>query len=92
MTARITRTTGQGRHKKTKSELETIAAGSFSGLTIGTHDVALVLNRTGERLLKNDRGKLSITATAIYESGSKTKSVSATVLLVAKPSGGKAAE
>jgi hypothetical protein len=64
-----------------KATIVTIGSGSFSRLTLGAHSVSLKLNSTGLRTLRQNGYRLSSTATAMYMSGSKTKTAGAAVSL-----------
>ena len=67
--AKVKKTTGKGKKKKTKTVVETIGTVSFSSLALGTDTIAIKLNSTGLKLLKHDGYKLKSTASATYLSG-----------------------
>jgi hypothetical protein len=81
VTAREKKTTGRGRHKKTKVTSVTIGMASFSGLSVGTHSILLKLSSTGVRLLKQDHYRLSATAQVAYTSGGAVETVRGNVSL-----------
>jgi hypothetical protein len=80
LTARVSKTTGGGRHKKTTTT-ETIGEASLSGLTVGYHAVAVDLDSTGRSALKHYGYVLNATATARYHSGSTVRTATAALSL-----------
>jgi hypothetical protein len=81
LTARVTKTTGKGTHRRRKTTTVTIGTASLSALTVKAHSVSVRLTKTGLRMLTNNRYKLNTTATVTYESGSTTKTTRAAVKL-----------
>ena len=79
--AKVKKTTGRGKNKKTKIVVETIGTVSFSSLALGTDTIAMKLNGKGLSLLKHDRYKLSSTGSATYLSGAVFKTTTGDVAL-----------
>jgi YVTN family beta-propeller protein len=73
LTARVTKTTGKGTHKRRKATTITIATVSLSRLTVRAHTVSVKLTKTGLRMLAHNHDTLHAIATATYRSGSSTK-------------------
>jgi hypothetical protein len=80
---KVKKTTGKGKHKKTKTVVETIGSDSFSSLALGTDTITLKLSGKGLSLLKHDGYKLNTTGSATYLSGSVFKTTTGDVTLKA---------
>lgn len=81
LVAKVKKTTGKGKHKKTKTVVEAIGSVSFSSLALGTDTVALKLNGKGLSLLEHDGYKLNSTASSTYLSGTVFKTATGEVAL-----------
>lgn len=81
LVAKVKKTTGKGKKKKTKTVVETIGNVSFSALALGTDTIAMKLDSTGLKLLKHDRYKLSASGSATYLSGAVFKTATGDVAL-----------
>ncbi len=81
LVAKVKKTTGKGKKKKTKTVVETIGNVSFSSLALGTDTIAMKLNSTGLKLLEHDHYKLSSTGSATYLSGTVFKTTTGDVAL-----------
>jgi hypothetical protein len=81
LSAKVKKTSGKGKHKKTKMTTETVGSGSFAALAVGSHAIRATLNSTGRKLLKHDHGKLTATATATYTAGAASNTATATITL-----------
>jgi hypothetical protein len=77
----VEKTTGRGKHKKTKRSAVTIGAAAFSASGLGSESVSLTLNASGLRLLEQGHYKLAGTAVVTYTSGSVSRTASAAVSL-----------
>jgi hypothetical protein len=79
---KVKRTTGKGRHRRTKTVSVTVATARLSSLAVGAQPVSLKLNSQGLSQLKTHHYKLAIDASISYlTSGASQASVAGTIEL-----------
>ncbi len=81
LTATVSRTTGHGSKRKTRKTTTVLGTAPFSYIDVGTSHVTLTLNSAALKLLHHAHGRLTATATASYDTGTKTTTAHGTVAL-----------